>query len=215
MNLEKTGVIAICRKIYGEDLEFLAQALFEGGIRFIEVTFDQQENDPLKKTSDAIQLLRNKFPEMHIGAGTVITMQQLNTAYDAGAEFIISPNADTAIIKKTLELGMLSMPGAMTPSEIISAWDAGASYVKIFPAADLGVKYIKAVRSPINHIPMMAVGGISTENFADFLKAGCCGAGIGGSLCSKKLINERNAAELSATAKKLIDIYQQEKGNPA
>ena len=112
-------------------------------------------------------------------------------------------------------MGMLSMPGAMTPSEIISAWDAGASYVKIFPAADLGVNYIKAVRSPINHIPMMAVGGISTENFADFLKAGCCGAGIGGSLCSKKLINERNAAELSATAKKLIDIYQQEKGNPA
>ena len=107
---------------------------------------------------------------------------------------------------------MLSMPGAMTPSEIITAWDAGANYVKIFPAANLGTGYIKAVRSPISHIPMMAVGGISTENFAEFLSAGCCGAGIGGSLCSRKLIAERNAEALRETAEKLVEIYRKEKG---
>ena len=212
MNLDKAGVIAICRKIYGEDLHFLAQTLFEGGIRFIEVPFDQQESNSLKNTSEAISSLRKSFPEMHIGAGTVINLQQLNTSYNAGAEFIISPNIDTTIIKRTREMGMLSMPGAMTPSEILTAWDAGANYVKIFPAANLGVSYIKAVRSPISHIPMMAVGGISVDNFADFLKAGCCGAGIGGSLCSKQMIEERNADALRTTAQKLVDIFKQEKG---
>lgn len=212
MNLEKSGVIAICRKIYGEDLLFLAHSLYQGGIRHIEVTFDQQESDPLELTSKAIQYLHNAFPDIHIGAGTVINEKQLLAAYEAGAEFIISPNVNVSLIRKTRELGMLSMPGAMTPSEIITAWDAGANYVKIFPAADLGVTYIKAVRSPINHIPMMAVGGIGVENFKDFLKAGCCGAGIGGSLCSIKLIAERNADALQKTAAELIKIYQMEKG---
>ncbi len=212
MNLEKTGVVAICRKIYGEDLLFLAQALYQGGIRHIEVTFDQQEFDPEGLTSEAIMALRKAFPEMHIGAGTVINEKQLLAAHEAGAEFIISPNVEPSLIRKTRALGMLSMPGAMTPSEIITAWDAGANYVKIFPAANLGPGYIKAVRSPINHIPMMAVGGISTDNFAEFLRAGCCGAGIGGSLCSRKLITERNAEALRETAEKLVEIYRKEKG---
>lgn len=213
MSLEKTGVVAICRKIYGEDLNFLAGALYEGGIRYIEVTFDQQETDPLRLTSEAISSLRGAFPDMHIGAGTVINEKQLLAAHEAGAEFIISPNVNTGLIRKTRDLGMLSMPGAMTPSEIITAWDAGASYVKIFPAANLGAGYIKAVRSPISHIPMMAVGGIGTENFLEFLKAGCCGAGIGGSLCSKKLIADRNADALRNTAAQLISIYTQAKGD--
>lgn len=211
MSLEQSGVIAICRKIYEEDLKFLAQAFYDGGIRYIEVTFDQNENDPLKKTGEAISSLREAFPEMHIGAGTVISEQQLLAAHKAGAEFIISPNTDVRIIQKTRELGMLSMPGAMTPSEIITAWDAGANYVKIFPAANLGAAYIKAIRSPINHIPMMAVGGVGASNFAEFLRAGCAGAGIGGSLCDKKLIADRNAEAIRKTASELIHIYKTEK----
>ena len=212
MNLEQTGIAAICRKIYGEDLLFLAQALYEGGIRHIEVTFDQMEEDPLKPTAEAIVSLRTAFPDMHIGAGTVINEKQLLAARDAGAEFIISPNVNTDLIRKTREFGMFSIPGAMTPSEIITAWDAGASYVKIFPATDLGPGYIKAVRAPISHIPMLAVGGIGTENFAEFLRAGCCGAGIGGSLCSRKLIAERNADALRENAEKLIAVYRKETG---
>ena len=212
MNLEKTGVIAICRRIYGEDLDFLARSLFEGGIRYIEVTFDQQEAASLEMTGKAISDLRSEFPEMHIGAGTVITENQLMAAHEAGAEFIISPNTNPVLIRKTRDLGMLSIPGAMTPSEIITAWEAGASYVKVFPAADLGPGYIRAVRSPISHIPMMAVGGIGVDNFAEFLRAGCCGAGVGGSLCSKKLIADRNAGALRETAGKLVDIYRKEKG---
>lgn len=215
MSLNQTGVVAICRKIYGEDLLFLGKALYDGGIRYIEVTFDQQESDHLEKTGEAIKSLRNAFPDMCIGAGTVINMSQLYAAHEAGAKFIVSPNIDVNLIKRTRELGMESMPGAMTPSEIITAWDAGASYVKIFPAANLGSSYIKAVRSPINHIPMLAVGGIGVENFAEFLKAGCCGAGIGGSLCSKKLIADRNAESLRDNAAALIKIYRQETGAAA
>lgn len=213
MLLENTGVVAICRKIYGDDLHFLAQALYYGGIRCMEVTFDQQESDPTGPTTAAIAQLRSAFPDMHFGAGTVINEKQLTAAYGAGAEFIISPNTDTALIRRTRELGMLSMPGAMTPSEILSAWDAGANFVKIFPAANLGSAYIKAIRSPISHIPMMAVGGIGVENFAEFLKAGCCGAGIGGSLCSKKLIAERNAEALRENAAALVNIYREFTGS--
>lgn len=208
MFLETAGVIAICRKIYGEDLLFLTKALHDGGIRCIEVTFDQQENDPAGMTSAAISDLRGAFPDMHIGAGTVINEKQLLAAHEAGAEFIISPNADPVMIRKTRELGMFSIPGAMTPTEIIAAWDAGANFVKIFPAANLGAGYIKAIRSPISHIPMMAVGGIGAENFADFLKAGCCGAGIGGSLCSKKLVAERDGNTLRENAAALMKIYR-------
>ena len=213
MNFAETGIIAICRKIYGEDLMFLSKSLYQGGIRFIEVTFDQQDPDHLALTSEAVRELRDSFSDMHIGAGTVINLQQLETAHKAGAEFIISPNTDTELIRRTRELGMLSIPGAMTPSEIVTAYTAGASYVKIFPAANLGTAYIKAVRSPINQIPMLAVGGIGPENLAEFLRAGCCGAGIGGSLCSKKLIAERNGSALSRTAEELIRIYKHEKGD--
>ena len=198
--LEKK-IIAICRGIYGESLMLLAEALLKGGIVLMEVTFDQSDPDHLKKTSEAIAALKSTFPAMKSGAGTVLNLAQLGAAKDAGAEFIITPNTDTTIITKTKELGLVSIPGAMTPSEIVDAYHAGADFVKLFPAAQLGIEYIKAILAPLNNAQLLATGGINETNLPDFLRAGCVGAGIGGNLCDKKLIAAKAFDKLEEVAR--------------
>lgn len=199
--LEKK-IIAICRGIYGQDLLDLAAALSRGGVAMIEVTFDQSDPENLKKTGDAIKSLKAQCPDMRSGAGTVLNLTQLQVANDAGAEFIISPNTDTAVIRKTKELGLISIPGSMTPSEIAEASAAGADFVKLFPAAQLGSNYIKAVLAPLNNIKLLATGGINETNLMEFLKAGCVGAGVGGNLCDKKLIEAKAFDTLEENARK-------------
>ena len=197
--LEKK-IIAICRGIYGNDLLELAASLSRGGISLIEVTFDQSDPENLRKTAEAIEILNTHRPEMQAGAGTVIDLAQLKAAKAAGARFIISPNTDTAVITATKEFNLVSIPGAMTPSEIASASQAGADFVKLFPASQLGVGFIKAVLAPLNNVKLLATGGINDKNLVDYLNAGCVGAGIGGNLCDKKLIAEKAFDKLEEIA---------------
>lgn len=198
----KDKIIAICRGIYGDDLLNLASALSRGGINLIEVTFDQSDPDNLKKTAEAIELLNTHRPEMQAGAGTVLSSAQLQAAKSAGAGFIISPNTDVAIINATKSFNLVSIPGAMTPSEIAIASQSGADFVKLFPAAQLGAAYVKAVLAPLNNVKLLATGGINDTNLAEYLKAGCVGAGIGGNLCDKKLVSAKAFDELEAIARR-------------
>lgn len=197
-------VIAIARGIYGQDLENLAKALVDGGVRLMEVTFDQKDPDCIAKTSQSISLLKAVVP--CVGAGTVLTQKQLVAAKDSGASFIVSPNADLNIISKTKEYGLVSMPGATTPNEIINAYNAGADIVKLFPSVSLGIQYIKDIIAPLNHIDFFVNGGITEENFESILKLGIKGAGISGRLTDKALIKEKNWAELSKRAAVFTDI---------
>jgi 2-dehydro-3-deoxyphosphogluconate aldolase/(4S)-4-hydroxy-2-oxoglutarate aldolase len=199
-------IIAICRGIYGEELLALAAALERGGVHLIEVTFDQSDVEHLRKTSQAIAALSAAMPGMAVGAGTVITQHQLEAARESGARYIISPNTDISIIAETKRMGLVSIPGAMTPSEIVAAWQAGADFVKLFPCAQMGLSYIKSVCSPLNHIPLIATGGIDENNLADYLSAGMLGAGMGGKLCDKKLIREKSFAQIEASARKCAEI---------
>ena len=200
-------VITIVRKLYGEKLLKLAQALSEGGIRMIECTFDQSDPDCIARTSEAISLLREKMGDkMHVGAGTVLDVEQVEAAYRAGAEFIIAPNVCPQVIKRTKELGMLSIPGAMTPTEILYAHELGADFVKLFPAATLGFKYIKDIKAPISHVKLIATAGVTEENFGEFLDAGLVGAGISGRLTDKKLIEAGDWAEFTNRARVFSDI---------
>ncbi|MEA4869140.1 putative KHG/KDPG aldolase [bioreactor metagenome] len=213
--ITQTGIIAICRKIYGDDLIHLAAALQKGGVALMEVTFDQSDPNANERTAEAISLLCSKFPDMRFGAGTVLTRAQVDAAKSAGGEFIISPNTDLDVIRYTKEAGLVSIPGAMTPSEVMAAHHAGADFVKLFPAASLGVKYIKDITAPINHVKLLATGGISTENFADYLRAGCRGAGISSSLCDKARIQAGDWDSFTAAAKALTAIFDtvaEEKG---
>ena len=198
-------VIAISRGLTLEQTVKAAKALYEGGIRCMEVTFDASGKTPDEETGKMIAAIKTELGgKMLVGAGTVMSLRQVEIASENGGMFIISPDTNEAVIKRTAELGMVSIPGAMTPTEIVTAHNFGADFVKIFPAGNLGAAYIKAIRSPLNNIPLMAVGGISDSNVAEFLAAGCAGAGIGGNLVSKKLVEAGDYAALTETAKKTV-----------
>ena len=184
--LREKKLISIVRGAPTEKITKIADAIYRGGFRFMEITFDQSGKTPHAVTAEQIRIVREAFDgRLHVGAGTVMTEAQLKLAAEAGAEYIISPNVDTAIIRATKAAGLISIPGAFTPSEIAGAYQAGADFVKLFPADCVDLKYIKAVRAPINHIPLLAVSGVTPENLGDYLKAGMAGAGIGSILVTR------------------------------
>ncbi len=128
--------------------------------------------------------------------------------HDAGGKFIISPDVSEAVIKKTKELHMISMPGAMTPTEIMAAHRAGADFVKVFPAGDLGPGYMNPVKAPLSHIDMLAVGGIDHKNMKDYLAAGACGFGIASSLTNKTWIANEEYDKITELARKYVEAVQ-------
>ena len=200
--IQASKIITICRKVYGAQLEQLAGALAAGGIKLIEVTFDQADPDCVQKTTQAIAMLNEKYgDQMMFGAGTVLTREQVKAAADAGGRYIISPNTDPEFIAYTKELGLVSMPGAMTPSEIITAHNLGADIVKLFPSGWLGFKYIKDILAPISHVKLCATGGVTEENWGEYLDLGFVGAGISGRLCDKTCIAAGDFEEITRRAK--------------
>ena len=198
-------IIAIVRGVYDEDCFQLAQALCAGGIEMMEVTFDQSHPESLDRTSNTVKKLNDRLGDkMIFGAGTVTSLEMLELAEKAGARFIVSPDVNEAVIRKTVADGLVSMPGAMTPTEILTAHSYGADFVKVFPVTTLGVPYIKAVRGPINHVRLLAVGGVNEKNIADFLAAGLVGAGVGGNLVNKQWIANGEFDRITALAKEFV-----------
>lgn len=187
----------------------VADALYAGGIRLMEVTFNQQKPESFQVTADAIAAINCAYEgRMLVGAGTVTTVELVEMAAAAGAKYIISPDANPDVIRRTVELGMVSMPGCMTPTEMLMAHRAGADFIKLFPAGDLGPGYMKAVRAPLNHLRVMAVGGVNEENIADFLKVGACGFGIGGNLANKTWIDAGEYHKITETAQAMVAAIQ-------
>ena len=207
--VEVHKVIAIIRGVEPEKSLKVAKALFEGGIRMIEVTFDQKDTEKQKGTAESIRRISECFQgKVSVGAGTVTSVKLVEMAAEAGAQYIISPDTSEEVIKRTKELGLVSMPGALTPTEIMNAHRWGADFVKLFPIGTLGTDYIKAVKAPLNHIKLLAVGGVNENNITEFLDAGCCGAGIGGNLVNKKWIENEEFEKITETAKKLTEIVK-------
>ena len=199
-------IIAIIRGFAPDVCLKLAEAYFKGGIRLVEVTFSQKAPDTWKDTAAAIGAIKARFAgDVHVGAGTVLTEEQLAMCRDAGGEYMITPNVKPALIRSCVKQGLVAMPGALTPSEAVDAWDAGASFVKIFPAGSLGPGYVKAIRAPLSHIPFLAVGGISPDNVADFMRVGCVGAGVGGNLTNKEWIAAGAWDKIADTARQLVE----------
>lgn len=202
-----TGIVAIARGIYGEELLLAVTAMYNAGVRAFEVAFEQ--NGYMGRTAEAISMLKRQLACAEIGAGTVLTTQQLMCAYNAGASYIVSPNVNVEIIQKTKELGLMSMPGAMTPSEIVLAHDAGADIVKLFPAGELGAGYFKAVSTPLAHINLAAVAGITLDNIRDFQNAGARAFGISSGLFCKDLIRRGDISAIERIASEYMKaIYE-------
>lgn len=206
--IEQNRVIAIVRGMHPDQMAPLVRALERGGIRMMEITFNQNAPETFQNTVNAIRTLSQNMRDMAIGAGTVMTLEQLHMAADAGARYIISPDVNPALIAETKRLGLTSLPGAMSPTEIVTAWNAGADAVKVFPIGDLGVGYLKAIRAPLSHIPLIAVGGVNERNCADFLRAGAIGVGVGGQLVNREWIDAGEFYKIASLAGKIAQAAQ-------
>ena len=198
-------LIAILRNVPEEKLLPLANALYAGGVRLLEITYSADGHVTDEQTAEQIRLLATEFENrMFVGAGTVLTCKQVELTANAGGGYIISPNADAQVIQKTCELGMVSLPGCLTPSEIVTAHQNGADFVKLFPASALGPDYIKAIVAPLSHIRLLAVGGIHDGNMDVYRKAGVCGFGIGTNIIDKKLLAANDYAGIEELAKRYV-----------
>ena len=204
--VEEHKIIAILRGIPTDKIIQTAEALYDGGIRLIEITYSANKTIPYEKTSENIQKLSEHFGDrLCVGAGTVITPELVELAARAGAKYIISPDTNISVIKRTNELGLVSMPGALTPTEILTAHYAGADFVKLFPVGNLGTGYIKAVCAPISNVKLLGVGGVNEDNVAEFIRAGVVGVGAGGNLANKKWVVAGEFDKLTDTARKMVE----------
>ena len=203
--VKKHKIISIVRGMDKEKAVKIAKALYEGGVRFIEVTFNQKYPERFYETADSIRAIREEMGEkMFVGAGTVTSVELVDMAAEAGALYIISPDMDVDVIKRTRELGLVSMPGAYTATEAKQAHKAGADFIKLFPCIGDAPAYIKALCAPLNHISFLAVGGVNSDNAGEFIKAGAVGVGVGSSLVNKAWVDAGEYEKITEEAKKMI-----------
>jgi len=201
--IKEEKIIVIVRGVEEEKLIPLCEALYAGGVRLVEITFDMKGNVTPEQTSKRIASLSKAFENrMVIGAGTVVTLEHAKAALNGGARYLISPNTDKEVIDFASAHNLVSIPGAMTPTEIVTAYNYGADFVKLFPSDSLGLGYIKAVRAPLSNIPMLAVGGVNEENIGEFMKTGISGVGVGSNIVKRELIEKNDFAGITELAKK-------------
>jgi len=209
-------LIAIIRGVKAAQVVATAQVLCRGGIHLAEVTLDHSSDAAREEALESIRLISKELSgSMLVGAGTVLTAVEAAQAVDAGARYIVSPDTNPDVIRQTKALGALAVPGALTPTEVAAAHAAGADFVKLFPAGTLGSEYVRAIRAPLPHIPLIAVGGVDLENIAAFLRAGVVGFGIGGNLVDKRLVNEGRFDELEALSRSFVRAVREGANSPA
>lgn len=190
---QKAPLVGIIRGHSLEEIKAILPIYRAAGLTTIEITMN---------TPDAAQLIQyaveNEQAGLNIGAGTVCNKADLKIALSAGAQFIVTPILDKKVVKSCVKQKIPIFPGAFTPSEIYKAWSWGASMVKIFPATQLGADYIKEVKAPLNELKLLPTGGVNLDNLLDFFRAGADGAGLGGQLFDKKMIQEKDWQALEA-----------------
>lgn len=196
----KYKIVAILRGANPADVLKISEALYNGGIRILEITMNS--TNPLQ----VIEQLTAKFGDkIVIGAGTVLDTQMAKDVVAAGAKFILSPIVDVAVIKAAKDLGAVVIPGAHTPTEIAYAYKNGGDIIKVFPATSPG--YLKEILAPLNHIPLLPTGGINLENIKQYQQAGAVGFGMGSALVDTKMqITDAYLAKLTETARKFVAV---------
>lgn len=199
--VKKHRIIVALRGVAPTYIEDTARALYDGGIRMLEITFNQSSEHKIEDAVRSIEAARRAAGDgMLIGAGTVMSREEAEAACSAGAAYMLSPNFDADVLHRAKELGMGAIPGAMTPSEVAGAYREGADLVKLFPCDVLGLGYIKALKAPISHIPILAMGGVNTGNLRAYLEL-VEGVGIGSAICDRKKILSGDFAGLTELAK--------------
>ncbi len=203
-------VIVIVRGVAKDKLVPLTQAIYDGGVKILECTYDATGKISDEEIASNIEMLAKHFEgKMLFGAGTVLTKKQVELTKAAGGKFIISPDTNEEIIKYTKELGLVSIPGGATPTEIANAHRFGADFVKVFPVNFMGgCDYIKAISAPLSNVKLLAVSGVGPENVKDYMAAGAVGVGIGSNVVNKKLIESNQFDEITKLAKLYSDAIK-------
>ena len=200
----RSGIVAIVRSDSAEGMFETAQALVKGGIEAFEITLTTPG------ALDAIsKLAARNDGSFVVGAGSVLDGESARAAILAGAEFVVMPITNVEAIRVAKRYGKVVCPGALTPTEAVQAWEAGADLVKVFPAATFGPGYIKAMKAPLPQIKFMPTGGITLDNVGDFIKQGASAVGVGGKLVSKELIGGKKWSEISDIARQYVSAIAQ------
>lgn len=205
LHIESIGLVPVLRARSIPEAHALVEAIVAGGVTVIEVTMT------VPGAIDLLRDLKAKYgSEVLLGSGTVTTAAQAQATIEAGAEFVVSPSLHLEVIAKTKELGKVSIPGGLTPTEVITAWEAGADYVKVFPCSAMGgASYLKALKAPFPHIKLIPTGGVTVATAADFLKAGAEALGVGSDLVNATAIAEGKPWIVTDLAKAYLDVIGQ------
>ncbi|HET9803868.1 MAG TPA: bifunctional 4-hydroxy-2-oxoglutarate aldolase/2-dehydro-3-deoxy-phosphogluconate aldolase [Candidatus Acidoferrum sp.] len=202
--VERVGIVPVVRAGSPEEALFAAQAIARGGISIVEITMT------VPGAIDVIEQLAKNAAGVLVGAGTVVSAESTQKCIDAGARFLVSPGFNAAAVAAARDRGVLMMAGALTPTEVMAAWEAGADFIKVFPCGNMGgPKYIQALKGPFPQIPMVPTGGVNLETAADYIRAGAAALGVGGELVQKDALKDRNADLLSGLAKQFVELVKQ------
>jgi 2-dehydro-3-deoxyphosphogluconate aldolase / (4S)-4-hydroxy-2-oxoglutarate aldolase len=203
--LERVGLVPVLRAKSIQEAHALVEAIYAAGVTVIEVTMT------VPGAIDLLRDLKAKYgSKVLLGSGTVTTAAQAQATIEAGAEFVISPSLHLNVIAKTKELGKVSIPGALTPTEVIIAWEAGADYVKVFPCSAMGgASYLKSLLAPFPQLKLIPTGGVTVATAADFLKAGAMALGVGSDLVNATAIAEGKPWIVTDMARAYMDVIQE------
>jgi 2-dehydro-3-deoxyphosphogluconate aldolase/(4S)-4-hydroxy-2-oxoglutarate aldolase len=203
-----SGIVAVIRANQSDRLVDVAQALLQGGIDVMEITFT------VPRAVHVLEQVADQLGDrILLGAGTVLDSETARAAMLAGAEFIVSPSTDVDVIKLCRRYDKLVMPGALTPTEVVKARQAGADIVKVFPSDLTGPSYLKALKAPLPQIRLMPTGGVNLDTAADFLNAGACALGIGGSLVEKSAVEAGDMERIESLARQYVQIVKETRAN--
>ncbi len=207
--IERVGLIPVLRASSVETAHALVDAMMAGGATIVEVTMTVPNALALMR-----ELKERYGDKLLMGSGTVTDAAQAQATIEAGAEFVVSPSLHLDVIAKTKELGKVSIPGALTPTEVITAWRAGADYVKVFPCSAMGgASYLKSLRAPFPELKLIPTGGVTLETAADFLKAGARALGVGADLVNSAAIAAKNPEIITNIARAYLEVIQAVRGS--
>ena len=209
--IEEIGIVPVIRAGSPQEARFAAEAVWRGGIPIVEITMT------VPGALGVISELVKTMPKVLVGAGTVVNQDLAFKSFDAGAQFFVTPGFSQQTVAAAHDLDLLIMAGALTPSEVMTAWDAGVDFVKIFPCGNVGgPSYIKALKGPLPHVPLVPTGGVNLETAADYIRAGAVALGVGGELIPKEALQEKVKliSELAMRYAELVKSVRNQNHNP-
>jgi 2-dehydro-3-deoxyphosphogluconate aldolase / (4S)-4-hydroxy-2-oxoglutarate aldolase len=202
--IEKIGIVPVVRSASPQEARFAAEAVWQGGIPVVEITMT------VPGALEVISELVKTMPKLLVGAGTVVNQDMAVQCFDVGAQFLVTPGFSQKTVATAHNLDMLIMAGALTPTEVMAAWDAGVDFVKIFPCGNLGgPSYIKALKGPLPHVQLVPTGGVNLETTADYIRAGAAALGVGGELVLKHAFQERKPELISNLAMRYAQLVKE------